>query len=110
MSARTGGDILAQLILDMNRPFGHADRLLDGPTSDVWIDPWLAHLRALGVDVRIEAHVDAIRCRDGRIASIKVTENGAASEVVADHYVVALPVEIVARLVTPALKTADPRL
>ena len=110
MSARTGGDILAQLILDMNRPFGHADRLLDGPTSDVWIDPWLAHLRSLGVDVHTDAHVDAIRCRDGRVASVTVTENGAANEVRADHYVVALPVEIMTRLVTPDLKKAEPRL
>src|SRR5436190_938901 len=110
MSARTGGDILAQLILDMNRPFGHADRLLDGPTSDVWIDPWLAHLRSLGVDVHTAAHVDAIRCRDGRVASVTVTENGAANEVRADHYVVALPVEIMTRLVTPDLKKAEPRL
>ena len=34
------------------QPGGQADRVLDGPTNDVWIDPWLAHLRGLGVDYR----------------------------------------------------------
>jgi uncharacterized protein with NAD-binding domain and iron-sulfur cluster len=110
ISARTGGEILVQLIFDMNRPFGHADRLLDGPTSDVWIDPWAAHLRSLGVKLRTEARVDAIACRDGRIASLTVARDGTATDVTADHYIAALPVEIMARLVTPAMAAADVRL
>ena len=44
MSARTGGSILLQLLFDLTRAGGRADRVLDGPTSDVWIDPWAAHL------------------------------------------------------------------
>ena len=48
MSARTGGYILLQLLFDLSRAGGHADRLLDGPTSEVWIDPWLEHLRGSG--------------------------------------------------------------
>ena len=52
ISARTGGYILLQLIFDLSRAGGHADRLLDGPTSEVWIDPWVAHLRGAGVDLR----------------------------------------------------------
>ena len=57
MSASTGGYILLQLLFDLSRPGGHADRVLNGPTNDVWIDPWLAHLRALGVDYRHEHQV-----------------------------------------------------
>ncbi|MDX6616499.1 MAG: hypothetical protein QOD60_1590, partial [Solirubrobacterales bacterium] len=26
------------------------DRLLDGPTNEAWIDPWVSHLQSLGVD------------------------------------------------------------
>ena len=52
MSARTGGGILAQLLFDIN-PFLNqhraADRVLDGPTSEVWIEPWRAFLEANGV-------------------------------------------------------------
>ena len=49
MSARTGGAILLQLLQDLAKPGGQADRVLYGPTSDVWIDPWVAELtRARG--------------------------------------------------------------
>src|SRR5688500_4483963 len=40
MSARTGGMILVQLLMDISRAGGRADRVLDAPTSEVWIDPW----------------------------------------------------------------------
>src|SRR3954462_11517831 len=55
MSARTGGYILLQLVFDLTRLGGRADRLLNGPTSDVWIMPWVKHLRGLGVDLRLNA-------------------------------------------------------
>src|ERR671916_838118 len=53
MSARTGGLILVQLLADLSRAGDRADRVLDAPTSDVWIEPWIAHLRSRGVDVRL---------------------------------------------------------
>ena len=54
MSARTGGLILAQLLFDVTRVGGRADRVLDGPTNESWIDPWVQHLRAIGVDLRLD--------------------------------------------------------
>ena len=57
ISARTGGLILAQLLFDLTRAGGRADRVLDAPTNEAWIDPWVAHLRALGVDLRLGAPV-----------------------------------------------------
>ena len=44
MSARTGGLILIQLLQDLSRAGGRADRVLDAPTSEVWIDPWVDDL------------------------------------------------------------------
>ena len=44
MSARTGGSIATQIMLDMMKVNGRVDRVLDGPTSEVWIDPWRARL------------------------------------------------------------------
>ena len=61
MSARTGGSILLQLIFDLTRAGGRADRVLDGPTSDVWIDPWAAHLEGLGVEIRRSSPVEGIQ-------------------------------------------------
>src|SRR5829696_4647633 len=44
MSARTGGLILLQLLFDLTRVGGRADRVLDAPTQEAWIAPWIAHL------------------------------------------------------------------
>src|SRR5215207_7674183 len=90
MSARTGGMILLQLLFDLTRAGGRADRVLDGPTSDVWIDPWAAHLEGLGVEIRRGAPVEGIHCSGGRVAG--ATAGG--RPVTADHYVAAVPVEV----------------
>jgi uncharacterized protein with NAD-binding domain and iron-sulfur cluster len=106
MSARTGGLILLQLLFDLARAGGRADRVLDAPTSDAWITPWVAHLRSLGVDVRLGAAVDGITVRDGRVAGATV----AGETVTADFYVSALPVEALRPLLSPELRRLEPRL
>jgi len=106
MSARTGGLILVQLLLDLSRAGDRADRVLDAPTSDAWIGPWIAHLKHRGVDVRLEETVEALAVRNGRITSATV----AGRKVTADHYVAALPVEVMRTLLSPELRAAEPRL
>ena len=63
ISARTGGLILAQLLFDVTRAGGRADRVLDAPTNEAWIDPWVEHLRALGVDLRLDCPVQGLARR-----------------------------------------------
>jgi uncharacterized protein with NAD-binding domain and iron-sulfur cluster len=106
MSARTGGTILLQLLFDMTRAGGRADRVLDGPTSDVWIDPWAAHVEDLGAEIRRGAPVEGIQMAGGRISGATV----AGAAVTADHYVAAVPVEIMRTLAGPDLRAAEPRL
>ena len=65
ISARTGGTILLQLLFDLSRPGAQADRVLNGPTNDVWIDPWLDHLRGLGVDYRTGHQVQSLPAAAG---------------------------------------------
>jgi uncharacterized protein with NAD-binding domain and iron-sulfur cluster len=110
MSARTGGYILLQLLFDLSRVGGHADRLLDAPTSQAWIDPWVAHLRGVGVDLHEQAAAVGIHVSHGRIASVTVEQAGARQTITADHYVAAMPVEQLVKVVSPALKVAEPRL
>jgi uncharacterized protein with NAD-binding domain and iron-sulfur cluster len=110
ISARTGGYILLQLIFDLTRVGGRADRLLDAPTTEAWIDPWVAHLRAHEVDLRAQTAVVGIDCAGGRIAGVTVEHAGARAAVTADHYVAAMPVEQVLKLLSPALVAAEPRL
>ena len=104
ISARTGGLILAQLLFDITRVGGRADRVLDGPTNEVWIDPWVEHLRALGVDLRLDCPVQGLVLAGDRIAGV-TTPTGT---VTADFYVAALPVEIMRTLAGPPLRQLDP--
>jgi uncharacterized protein with NAD-binding domain and iron-sulfur cluster len=110
MSARTGGYILLQLLFDLSRPGGQADRVLNGPSNEVWIDPWLAHLRALGVDYRSEHQVQGIHFHDGRVRGVSVVSHGRPLDDSADFYVAALPVEVMRLLASDELKQAEPRL
>jgi uncharacterized protein with NAD-binding domain and iron-sulfur cluster len=106
MSARTGGLVLVQLLADLSRAGERADRVLDAPTSEAWISPWVAHLRARGVDVRLGEAVEGLVVHDGRIASVTV----AGRAVTADYYVAALPVEAMRTLLSPELRAVEPRL
>ncbi len=111
MSARTGGYILLQLLFDMSELGRTADRLLNGPTSDVWIRPWQDHLRGLGVDVHLGQEVAEIHVSAGRVTSVVVRgPDGSHRGLEADWYVSAVPVEHMARLAGPALRAADPGL
>ncbi|WP_028066948.1 hydroxysqualene dehydroxylase [Solirubrobacter soli] len=122
MSARTGGYILLQLLQDLASPAGQADRVLNGPTSDVWIDPWLNELRRIGVDFRVGCRVDAISNQGTRVTGVRVqavdeafAPVGAAFDATADHYIAAVPVEVLRdaiamnplKQVSPALAGLD---
>jgi uncharacterized protein with NAD-binding domain and iron-sulfur cluster len=110
ISARTGGLILCQLLFDMMRVGGRIDQVLDGPTSEVWIKPWLTQLRKLGVAFRPDCSVAGIHCDGKRITSVTIQGAGAPERIVADHYVVALPVERLRELVSAGMRAAEPRL
>jgi uncharacterized protein with NAD-binding domain and iron-sulfur cluster len=118
MSARTGGYILLQLLQDLAKPGGRADRVLNGPTSDVWIDPWLDELRRLGVDYRLGCRVEAIESRGDRVTGVRIqpvdaafAPAGAPFADTADHYVAAVPVEVLReQIAMDALKRASPAL
>jgi uncharacterized protein with NAD-binding domain and iron-sulfur cluster len=110
-NTRTVGTIGMQLWIDHARPGAEVDRLLDGPTQDAWIAPWVAHLRRLGVAFELGARAVGIDCVGKRITGVTVeAAGGARTRVEADHYVAALPVERMRPLVTEAMKDADPRL
>jgi uncharacterized protein with NAD-binding domain and iron-sulfur cluster len=106
ISARTGGLILAQLLFDLARAGGRADRVLDAPTNEAWIDPWVAHLQTLGVDLKLKTPVEGVSVRNGRIDAV-TTAGGA---VTADYYVAALPVEVFRLLAGPPLRALEPKL
>lgn len=109
-SARTVGTILLQLLFDLFTPGDTLDRLLDGPTNEVWIDPWVAYLSGEGVVFHGDARLTGFHLSGAALDSVTVELAGTPTPVVADHYVCAIPVEAIVPLITPAMTAVDPRL
>lgn len=109
-STRTVGDILIQLILSSLTSGGQADRVLNGPTNDVWISPWIQHLTAQGVSLTLNAEARQIHFNGARVTGIDLQIDGTVQTVVADYYVFAVPVEVMQPLVTPVMTAAAPSL
>jgi uncharacterized protein with NAD-binding domain and iron-sulfur cluster len=109
-SAKTIGDIFVQILFDILQPGVSADRVLNGPTNDVWIEPWLAYLRERGVRYHLDAEVRAIECERGVVRGATIASGQRTFAVSADHFVAALPVERLAELLSPDMLAADPSL
>ncbi len=110
-STRTIGDIFVQLLIPLLEPWGGAtDRVLDGPTNLVWIDPWLDYLRGRGVHYIFNAEVVAIDAHAQAVSGVVIDQQGFRQTVRADYYLVALPIERIAPLLSPALIALDPGL
>ena len=109
-STRTIGDIFVQYFFNLAEPGISADRVLNGPTNDVWIDPWLTYLRGQGVEYRLNARVRSIEMDGGVVRGVTGRARSAVSEVRADYYVSALPIEVMATIVTDQVVRADPSL
>ncbi|MGW2189369.1 hydroxysqualene dehydroxylase [Streptomyces sp. NPDC001719] len=90
---------------------GEPDRVLNAPTDEAWIDPWVAYLRSLGVTFRVGWTVRDLRIDGGRIAEAVVQDPaGARQSVTADHFVSAMPVEHARTTWNAQVRAADPQL
>lgn len=112
ISARTAGVTLLQLLFATTDPDSRQDRVLDGPTSEVWIEPWRAHLLAAGVTFEVGVELTGFDVDPGgsRVAAARVATGGGLSLVTADHYVAAVPCERLAPVLDPAMLAAAPSL
>jgi uncharacterized protein with NAD-binding domain and iron-sulfur cluster len=109
-STRTVGNIQLQLLYCLISPDRVFDRLLSGPTNDVWIYPWTEYLQKLGVQFHRDSRVVEIQTEGTRVTGATVESAGARSQVTADFYIAAMPVEVMSTLMTDALKRAAPSL
>ncbi|HME86168.1 MAG TPA: FAD-dependent oxidoreductase [Roseiarcus sp.] len=110
-SARTIGDMFVQMMSTMTDPTtGETDRVLDGPTNFVWIDPWQSYLKSRGVRYLTDAEVEEIRCDDGQISGIAVRQQGKPVVFQGDQYIAALPIERIVPLLNGRLLAVDPAL
>jgi len=110
-SARTVGDMFMQMMLTFLDPTaGTTDRLLDGPTNLVWIDPWHSYLVSRGVQYDFESEVEEILCDSGRITGVAARRQGQRTLVEGDYYVAAIPLERIAPLINERMLALDPGL
>jgi uncharacterized protein with NAD-binding domain and iron-sulfur cluster len=109
-STKTIGSIFVQILFDILLPGVAADRVLNGPTNEVWIEPWLDHLRGQGLAYHFDSDVRAIHCDRGRIRSVTVAANNGLREITGDYFIGALPVERMTELISPELLAVDPSL
>jgi len=109
-STRTVGATQLQLLYGLISPDRVFDRLLSGPTNDVWIDPWTQYLQKLGVEFHLGSNVVSIDMDPTRVRGVTVESAAGRAAVTADFYIAALPVEIMAPLMTEELKRAAPSL
>jgi len=110
-STRTVGSIGLQLTLGHFDPFSSVDRVLNGPTHEAWIRPWLEYLKGRGVRFEMETPAVGIHMNRDRIHAVRVRRpGGGETQITADHYVMAVPVERMVPLVTAELSAVDPAL
>ncbi len=106
-SARTIGTISMQLILDFATEGVNNDRTMGGPTSEMWIDPWVTHLTGKGVQIHKNKRVSSLNLSGNAIADVSFEDGTSAS---ADYYVLAVPLDIANKLISEDLGNLDPNL
>ncbi len=90
---------------------GSPDRVLNAPTNEAWIDPWVALLRRLGVRFHLGQSVDALRVQRGRVDYARVSDRrGRRRAVEADWFVCAVPAERARKLWSRRVLALDPSL
>jgi len=83
---------------------------LSGPTSDVWIYPWTQYLQTLGVKFFPGTRVVSFETQGTLVTGTTVETASGPSSIAADFYIAALPVEVMAALMTDDLRRAAPLL
>ncbi|HEY3496583.1 MAG TPA: FAD-dependent oxidoreductase [Polyangiaceae bacterium] len=105
-NARTVGSTSMQLLLDYTTTGQSVDRTMSGPTSEVWIDPWIRELERLGVKLHPGETCTGLEVADGRVAGAHFASGSVAR---GEHYVLAVPLECAHALMSEELAALDPQ-
>jgi uncharacterized protein with NAD-binding domain and iron-sulfur cluster len=113
-STKTVGVILSQLLLRLALPWRHMCSVLDGPTSDVWLTPWVKQLEKAGVRFHPNHELTRLsfNSKTKKIQSAELTNPNGSFEMEADYYILAVPLEVAARVLerTKAIRKNAPSL
>ena len=112
-STRTIGNMAEAFIMNiMGRGNdGALDRVLNAPTNEAWIRPWVKLLKSLGVRFHTKFEIDELEVSGGRIASASARDrHGRRHRIEADWFVCAMPAERARRLWSPNVLALDESL
>jgi 15-cis-phytoene desaturase len=109
-SARTIGQIQVRLADGMIAGGKGTDRVLNAPTSDALLLPWIAEITRLGGLYHTRSRVTRIVMQADRIATVTVSGPQGDTEVEADYFVAAIPIEHFAPLVSDEMVARAPEL
>ncbi len=90
---------------------GALDRVLDLPTNEAWIDPWMSHLRTLGVRFVPGQGLASYETGGGKVRAVVLTDPaGVRTRFEADWFISAMPVERARTFWSPEMLALDPSL
>jgi 15-cis-phytoene desaturase len=105
-SARTVASKGLCILADFFRNGTRTDGVLDGPTTERWLEPWKNELTKRGVRFHFDSSVEELVLAGNRLSGVRV----AGQTITADHYVLALPLDRAQALISDPLAAADPAL
>ncbi len=112
-STRTCGAHLVQMLYMMMDPFSRTtDRVLNAPTNEAWLHPWRDYLADRGVRFHQGVNVAALQTANGRLSGLTYERQGDTVRVGtdADYFLLAVPVERAANLISEDMLTLAPAL
>jgi uncharacterized protein with NAD-binding domain and iron-sulfur cluster len=109
-NTRTVSTILIQMLMTLASQFGTLDRVLNGPTSDVWIAPWESRLIGKGVKIFKNSTIDRFDFDGTVITDAVINQPTGPAMVRGDYYLLAVPAEVAATLFTAAMTKKAPSL
>ncbi|HEY9564938.1 MAG TPA: FAD-dependent oxidoreductase [Nocardioides sp.] len=90
---------------------GALDRVLNLPTNEAWINPWIDHLRSLGVRFVANHGLAGYEMRNGRVDAVRIVDaRGNVTRHESDWFVSAMPVEKARTFWTAGMRRQDPQL
>lgn len=64
--------------------------VMNGPTSDVWIDPWIKYLKEKGVEFLTNTELVKINYDKNNITFVEIKQNGIISQLNAKEYILSI--------------------
>jgi uncharacterized protein with NAD-binding domain and iron-sulfur cluster len=112
-STRTIGNMAEAFIYNFQERGndGAPDRVLNAPTNEAWVDPWVKLLRGRGVRFHVGHTVEALDMSRGRVAYARTRDRrGRRHWIEADWFVSAMPAERARKLWSREVLRVDPHL